>query len=60
MMKVKNPIPPPKGLRRWVVRICHMECLDQVGHICNVFRWFPVHCIGCVVKPFPLDKIEQA
>ena len=36
-----------------------MECLDNIGCICEVFRWFPTHGIGGVVKSFPLNQVKQ-
>jgi len=40
----------------WIIL---MECLDHVGCIGKVFRWFPACGIRGVVEPFPLDEIEQ-
>jgi len=52
--------PLPVNLGERLIWISLMECLDQVGCMCKVFRWFPAHFIRGVVKSLPLDKLEQA
>src|SRR5882724_8833144 len=37
-----------------------MECLDNVGCICEVFRRFPTCGIGGVVESSPLDQVKQS
>ena len=48
-----------KNLGGRLIWICLMECLDYVGCIGEVFRWFPACGIGGVVKPLPFDEIQQ-
>ena len=45
------------GQLSWVSLV---ECLDHFGCICQVFGWFPTCHVGGVIKPFPLNKIQQA
>jgi len=33
-----------------------VECLEYIGCICEVFRWFTTCCVGGIVKSFPLDQ----
>src|SRR5882724_6079475 len=37
-----------------------MECLDNVGCVCEVFRQFPTCGVGGVVESFPFDQVKQS
>src|SRR5467141_3923527 len=53
-------VPPSKDLGQWPVGMCLMKSLDHGGRVGKVFGWFPACCIWGIVKPFPLDQVEQA
>jgi len=42
-----------------LIWISLVECLDYIGCIRKVFRWFPTCCIGGVVKSFPLNQVKE-
>jgi len=46
--------------RSWLVWIGLMECLDNIGCVHKVFRRFPTHGIGGVVKAPPLDQVKES
>ena len=43
-----------------LIWISLMECLDYIGCIHKIFRQFPTHGIGGIVKPFPLNKVKES
>jgi len=46
--------------RSWLVWIGLMECLDHIGCVRKVFRWFPTRGIGGVVEAPPLDQVKES
>ncbi len=48
-----------KTLRSRFIRLCFMECPDQVWSIAHIRHGFPTGRFGCVVETLPLDQIEK-